>query len=483
LRGSAKQSLFVGNNPENGLLRMNQSMSLRTMLFVTLALGVVYSGFNTAFHWKFVERQGCPNYDMLGQAGLAGHLYVKEEVDEARLKSGDPLNPLFRGPCLYDTIIWKGKYYLQHEPLPAAFHAAWIAVTHHACLTGVMVVLSGMGCFLVLGILLTRVREVFFPQSPPWIVFYSWLSFGLSGIQLYMTARPVIYHEAILLGNFFLLSGCLLLFEAWRRAETGILLPTFSGVMFGAAITCRVPLVLYPVMFTVCAIVFLVVRQERSYLTRWNVFLPWVAPIIAFIGLLLAYNYLRFGTPFDFGRTHVIFPKQLDYVYLAQQNRFYRLAHVPFQLYNYLLALPELSSVPPFVEYPFDTYSDGNIYVVQEMIGCLFLISPALVLCFFAPRASRYSERRRSFQLMLSLCIVSTMTMFITYLAFVRAAPRYTYDFFPLLFILGYCGATGLWAETQNRGKPRRLVMIGLLALFAINMALGCALGIQATKY
>jgi hypothetical protein len=462
---------------------MNLSISLRLIIFITLILGVVYSGFNTAFNWKFEERKGCPNYDLLGRACVAGRLHLNEEADGAQLKSGDPLNPLLRRPFLYDTIIWKGKCYLQHEPLPAVFHAAWIFLTRHACVTGIMVVLSGMGCLLVLGILLARVRAVFFPQSPPWIVFYCWLSFGLSGIQLYMTARPVIYHEAILLGNFFLLSGCLLLFEAWRRMEAGALLPILSGVMFGAAIACRLPLILYPIMFTVCAGVFTIVRREKNYIPGWKVFLLWVCPMIGFIGLLLAYNYLRFGTPFDFGRTHVLFPKHLDYVHLVQQNHFYRLVHVPFQLFNYLLGLPELSFLPPFVEYPFDTYCNEDIYVVREMMGSLFLISPILVLCFFAPLAYRYTERRGDFQIMLLSCVVSTMTVFMTYLAFVRAAPRYAYDFFPLLFIIVYCGATGLWTEAQIRGKSRKLVAIGLLALFTVNILLGCALGIQGSAY
>jgi heme exporter protein D len=456
--------------------------SRREIVILSVAVIFLYAALNTEFTWHFGERETFLTYDMLAEAFLSGQLHLKKEVDRERWESGDPLNPSLKRPFQFDAIIWDGKYYFMQPPLPGVLHAIWIALTGKACLTGLVVIASGLGNFLLIGSFLSRIRRRFFPETPMWILTYCWLSFGISGIQLYAIARPVIYHEAILLGNFFVLSGFLVLLVAWERKARSLWYPILSGALFGAAVACRLPLILYPIVFALCYAVFSLARNEPKA-PRPVTIAAWTIPIIGFFSLLLGYNYLRFGSLLDFGDTHVIFPYYMHYIYLAKFNNFYRLAHIPLNLYCYLLALPEFNSSFPFQFFPSSWYWDANVHVVREVMGSIFIISPVLALCFLAPFGYRYGSERTMLSFILVTISVCSVAVFGSYLCYVWSAPRFAYDFVPLLFLVLYCGTAGVWARTASNRRFRLVFLILLCGLFIFNAVQGFCLGYQASSY
>jgi hypothetical protein len=451
---------------------------------VVLSVGVIllYAALNTEFTWHFEERETFLTYDMLAEAFLSGQLHLKTEVDRERWESGDPLNPGLKRPFQFDAIIWDGKYYLKQPPLPGVLHAIWIALTGKACLTGLMVIASGLGNFLLIGLFLSRIRRSFFPETPMWILTYCWVSFGISGIQLYAIARHVIYHEATLLGNFFVLSGFLVLLVAWQRNARSLWYPILSGALFGAAVACRLPLILYPIVFALCFAVYSLARNEPKA-PRPVTIVAWTIPIIGFVSLLLGYNYLRFGSPLDFGDRYVIFPAYMHYIYLAKFNYFYRLAHIPLNMYYYLLALPEFDSSFPFQLFPSYWYWDGHVHLVREAMASIFIISPVLALCFLAPFGYKYGSERKMLSFILVTMSICSVAIFGTYLAYVWAVPRFAYDFVLLLFLVLYCGTAGVWARTASNRSFRLVFVILLFGLFIFNAVQGLCLGYGASLY
>ncbi len=456
--------------------------SSRKIVILSIAVILLYAAFNTEFTGLFRERETFLTYDMLAEAFLSGQLHLKQEVDRERWESGDPLNPSLKRPFLFDAIIWDGKYYLKQPPLPGVLHAIWIALTGKACLTGLVIVATGLGNFLLIGSFLSRIRRTFFPETPMWILTYCWLSFGISGIQLYAIARHVIYHEATLLGNFFVLSGFLVLLVAWQRNARSLWYPILSGVLFGAAVACRLPLILYPIFFALCYAVFSLARNVPKA-PRPATIAAWIIPIIGFVSLLLGYNYLRFGSPLEFGDRHVIFPNYIDYIYLAKFNNFYRLAHIPLNLYHYLLAPSEFDSSFPFQLFPSYWYWDGRVHLVREVMSSIFVISPVLALCFIAPFGYRYGSERPMLSFILVTISVSSMAIFGSYLCYLWAVPRFAYDFVPLLFLVLYCGTAGVWSRTADNRRFHLVFKILLSGLFILNAVQGFCLGHQASLY
>ncbi len=233
------------------------------LLYTCLLLVAVYLPLITKGSFQFNEIPGFPNYDMLASAFLSKQLHLKQEVDPRRLQAENPLDPSHPSPFQFDTVIWKEKYYLQHEPFPALLHAAWTALTGRPCTTGVMIFLSVSGVLIILSLLLMNLNRWYFKYSPPWIFWGIWTSFSLSSVQLYMVSRPVIYHEAIAMGSLLSLSGILFVMIALHADNKRTALLALAGSCFGAAVCCRASLIFYPITLLASIIAFRLFQKKR----------------------------------------------------------------------------------------------------------------------------------------------------------------------------------------------------------------------------
>jgi hypothetical protein len=461
-------------------MNSGRARSILVVFGIFLMLLALYVTLNTGLTFRFEEKADFMNYDMLSDAFLTGQLYLKKEVDPGRLKSEDPLNPATPYPFMFDAIIWNGRYYFHQEPFPAVIHALWTKLTGLPCRTGPVVVLVSMGTLVWLGILLLRLREIFFGDSPGWVFWYTWLSFALSGAQLYMAGRPVVYNEAVGMGAFFVLAGFTVLVYAFTAPRLRLWLLVLSGVFFGLAVACRAMLVLYPLSFAACYILFSIIRKDPPAVVT-KVILSFGIPVALFVSMLFAYNYLRFGNILDFGKAHIIFPKFQDYAYCILEGNFFRLAHVPHHLYHYLLALPELSDKFPFVTYTTEHVSLAGVYIIREMVCSVFILVPSLLLALPVPLVFRYRSTDRRLLFIITLCMVSCITVLLFLTFFVGAAVRYLYDFTPLLFVLVYCNLATIWRSISGNPTARRLLGGALCLLFVFNGYMGLTLAMRGT--
>jgi len=422
------------------------------------ALLILYVGVNTGFQFKFAERQGLLNLNMLADAFLDGSLHLKEPVDEGRLKSGDPLNPSLPYPFLVDAIIWDDKYYVHQQPFPALIHAGWSALTGRNLPTGAVIVAAAFGNVLLLGIVFVMLRDRYFEGSPWWIAFYVWLSFGLSSAQLYIVGRPGIYHEVIALGSFFALTGAALIIGAVAHSKNNPFLFAASGAFFGTAIVCRLVSILCVAGFVLGIFIPKLIheRQTRLVVNRLMLFL--VFPICA-IAALLAYNYLRFGNPLYFGESHAMCPTYEQYVYTNLGNNYLRLKHVPYNLYNYFLRIPYLGAL-----------SSWNGFPVAEHVHSVVLASPVLLLSLSLPFLARYWKGRKGLCSIIWSCCLSSLLLAGLFLAWCWASPRFGYEFTLLMYIVAYCCLGTLWELVSDRPILKRGLWVALLIIFCLQL-------------
>jgi hypothetical protein len=500
-------------------MRPNGSKAGATIaLYALFAILAIYLPLNTRGSFQFTERQGWLNYDMLADALLAKQFHLKLEVDPRRLQAEDPRDPSHPSPYLVDAIIWDAKYYFQHEPLPGILHAFWKTVTGLPCRTGLLVVLSASGVLIILAMLLLKLRRRFFAGTPWWIFWYVWTSFSLSAVQLYIVSRPVIYNEAVAMGSLFSLAGVLCIVSALNpevmpftgEYQAGELtgcnpqatcsvpfsqevfgnglrrygLCALAGCCFGAAVCSRASLIVYPVSLFACSVALrpLPSLQPREYARLCFVF---IFPLTLFVLSLLAYNFLRFGNPFDFGRGSVIFPSHGQYLYVTLGDNFFRLQHVPYQLYHYLLLLPDFHDSFPFVRMPAVSFNfeQSGILVQRELVCSIFVLMPVLILILPTPFILRYGQLdgRLSF-VMISLAVTAAAVLgLLTFV--VRSAIRYIYDFAPLLFVLAYCNLSYLWDWMQRSFYRKMVTTAALVFLFAMTVLSGLLMGVKTSLH
>lgn len=449
--------------------------------FLLVALLLAYLALNTRGTFRFRERTDILNYNMLGEAILAGQLHLKQEVHPGRLSAADPADPTLPYPCIFDAIIFKGNYYFLQQPLPGLIHAFWIALTGFPLPTGVVVVLAAFGSLIWIGLILWRVRSLCFPESPEWIFWFCWMSFALSGAQLYMVSRPVVYHESIAVGVFFVLAGAAILMHIVVRPDAGSALFVLSGALLGAAAASRIPLILYPTCCAMCLTVYyLCYRQSFKTIISHNFLL--LFPVAFFLSALLLYNFVRFEDWLDFGRRRVTVPSvQIYFHYIASMNSHWSLKNVPYILHWWLLSLPQVKwylDMPALV-YPTYTFQEGGVLLYRERVASIATMVPSLVLALPVPLLLYRAAKDHRLFFVMFLCATCSVVMFTFFLPFVNAIGRYLYEFTPLLFVLVFCTVAVLWQKLAANHRAQVATELALGILFALNCLAGVALGVN----
>jgi hypothetical protein len=336
-----------------------------------------------------------------------------------------------------------------------------------------------------MGVILMKIRETFFSDSPGWILFIIWLSFALSAAQLYMISRPIFCHETISSGMMFVLLGTLLFIYALTGTRNQAVLFALSGISFGAGGACKANLFLYPASFFACWFFYSVTRgRQLKYLASRALF--FLSPVIFFMVLLLIYNYLRFGAFFDFGRRYSLLSNVEFYEYCCIKGHFFRIGHVVHQLYNYLLALPDIHYGARFTSINFGGIQEssiGDLLIARQDVISIFLMMPILILALAIPFLPRSENESKERGLIIACCIMSSIIAFGLLTSYAWASARFVYEFTPLLFVVIYCVLAGLWETMAANDRLRHLAIVGLALLFCANTLMGLKAGVIGFMY
>jgi hypothetical protein len=447
-----------------------------------VALSVFYCFLSTKGSFEFREIENLMNYDMLAEALLSGQLHLKMEMDPERAAAPDPCDPELTCHGLTDAIAFKGKYYLLQQPLPAVFHGMWMVLTGRALPTGVGVTLTSTGCLILLGLILLRIRNTFFTESPAWILWFTWLSFAMSGAQLYMLGRPIIYHETISFGMMFVMLGAWLFISSLTAARNQTVFLTLSAISFGAAGACKATYFLYPATFFACWFLYSVTTTRQiKYLVSRSIF--FVLPVAFFVAILLAYNYVIFGSLFDFGRKYSILAQAGLYEYCCVKGHYFRLDHAIYNLYNYFFTLPSVHHGTRFTTLSFGGVhyiAVGDVLMGRQDLISIPLMMPVLLGVVLALPSVNWSKGLTRIN---TCCVLSSMAVFGILSLYHWAAARFLYEFTPLLFVIVYCGLVSLWEAVRQNGSLRRLTVVGLGLIFCGNTMMGLIAGAIAFMY
>jgi hypothetical protein len=265
-------------------------------------------------------------YVDLADAFLQGRLSLIAEPSQELVSLPDPYDPLQNtGLRLHDASLYKGRYYLYFGPAPAltAF-IPWKLLTGKPMphnLAGAIFAVGGFIVSILLMILIVRGAE-FSGSSLTYMIGIMML--GMCNLVLPMLRRSYIYEVSSLgayafsmLSLFFIIS--FLLFD--HRKIIHLLI---SSLCYGLAIASRFSYVYGVVIFLIPLWCFLDQQKvfSRSYFRKIVVFLITVGtPLTVCVGLLLLYNYLRFGNFLEFGqRYQLTILRPLSYPFFSIQN-------------------------------------------------------------------------------------------------------------------------------------------------------------------
>jgi hypothetical protein len=422
-------------------------------------LAILYLEYTTAGTGQFHTGRGY--YDALAEGFLAGHLYLPDAPNPALLTLADAYDPLQNGALrLHDASLYNGRYYLYWGPFPGLAHLLWIVASGGSVPDEIPTAAAGTFAVAAFWRLISDVRSMYAPSAPLWFPLLSTLGLAFGGIYLYLLGRPSIYHEpllfasALVFGSFVCLNRAL--FSSHRRSWY---LP-LAGCLLGAAVASRITYVGYCIGALVVLVILVVESTRHSWRVAVRNLLALGTPIAATAVILGLYNFVRFGSVFEFGLRYQLHGS------LALYEAFnipggggirpaFDLSTLPTEVLVYLLSWPEMSLGWPYfssspVGFAFPHLKAPPALLMEMPILSVAALYPMGLLGVIAPVTLLWRRGRPAAwtNLIITVSIGALSTLLI-----IAAEPgmtaRYLVDFGPVFYFLGF--ATLMWVAYGGR--------------------------------
>lgn len=373
---------------------------------------------------------------------LKKQLFLDEKPSEALMNLENPYDLTERRSegiyqneeYIWDIALYNGKYYVYFGILPALI----LLVPYHI-ITGkylasstAVFIFSALTTYALIK-LVKNIFEKFFRESPFKLMLYSiWILLFGSQI-LVLNGVPRFYEIAVISGMFFAISGLNFIFIALKNKRKNYIYLFLASLFLSASVACR-PTMLLTSLIALPIFLKLIINdfKEKKYV---KIVLSICIPYIIVGGILMYYNYIRFGSIFEFGAKYQLTVNDMRNV----KNRFMTIGvGIIYNLFNIPHILPQF----PFIERNTNIISFYGYYFLGDTLGGLFFLAPICFAILFINTLLRKDKKISRIVLLFSgvgllMCIISIMMA--------GSICRYIADYAWILIIAGIMAFIGIW--------------------------------------
>lgn len=268
--------------------------------------------------------------------------------------------------ALWDRALYNGKYYsyFGFGPLLTVY-APYYAVTGNlpadGTVTAVFTVMAALfWCLAVFAWVTVFHKSV----SLPLLGFGTVAGLFATGLFLLQRGRQPFYFIAVLSAAAFLCAFAffaLLGFHCKRKVLRQVLLAA-AGLSFGLGFLCRVnTMIPAGVIITAAVLVYIIsaIKDGRRFSGLLPDLFSLALPVVAAAGSAFAFNYIRFGSPFEFGATYQLTVSDIS------QNKIY-IGGIAGALYHYFFQKWRVEDIFPYIRLSttrMPDYGRGYTYV------------------------------------------------------------------------------------------------------------------------
>ncbi len=350
-------------------------------------------------------------FNYLSSAFLNGKLYLVN-------------NP----PSTLDLVLFQNHYYLYWSPFPAILLTPFIAIFGNDFSDVLFnVLIASLNVGLVAQLLRVATTSGIIRISKE-----------LRAILVVFFAFGTVHYPLAPIGKAWMTSQlvsftCVVLAYISSISYSGKKAWLFTGLSLSCAMLTRNHLVftgIFPFMY------LLHKDKDLGWPRLGKNFLLSMVPLVISISILFAYNYARFGNPFENGIQYHLMNDFFRNDY--EQYGMFNLHYIPINLYF------------QYIFYPFPWRAESPIG------GSLFLMSPL----FFGLFTSKFNARKKweFWALVGSIIITNIPILLLMGTGFYQYGPRYTLDFTVPLLLLTAIGI--------EKWKPSIILLLTLISIF-----------------
>lgn len=440
-------------------------------LLAATAAVYVYYALPYAKWWPFYN-----NYARLGEAFLHGQTHLLVPPSPELLALLNPYEPRQREGVhfIWDASLYQGKYYFYFGPLPAFFWCIIYTLTGHSMSDLQLSVMFAIAGTSILVLLLASVAKHLRSKYTAIALIFCAASLCFGTWVPFVLRRCAIYETAILGGYCFNALGLLLVWHGLTKKKYTLL--GFASLCFGLAMCSRLSqgmniLILAVAAFMICT--------EKVKMAKLPALLCLALPWFVCMEGLWAYNYVRFGNPFDSGwRYTLAIPNQNTPAFRPLQPE----KIIP-NLFFYLFRPLEFTSGLQFPFFlvntnPYGVKLFGDTYAVTvEAVYGVFTNSP-FSLWFLACPIIWLRRKQLSTEVATALWPATLFSFAaIAFLSvFFYTVQRYSLDMTPWLMFTSSLLYLWVLQLAPEKYKLPLLVLGGCLALWGVATGLfaGC---------
>ncbi|MBR6880958.1 MAG: hypothetical protein IKN14_07755 [Clostridiales bacterium] len=451
---------------------LKESLQRSITIFIVL-LNIILSGalwFISKYDTEQIKNvHTLRQYEYMADSIVHGKTYIDVEEPPVELSQTDnPYDPEERDIAVNgksyigDYAYYQGRYYSYFGVVPIIlFFIPYLLITGKALATGNVIML----CLALFVPMVFRFMYVFTRKYFPNISSGMYLTLShalLYGSEMLYCARiPTLYVVPIMTGMLFSLAGL----TCWMKASDGKGHISKGYLAAGAVLIalvmgCRPQMTL--IVFAAFPLFWNDIKERRFFSVRGAintaiVFIPFIA-----VGAgLMFYNYIRFGSVFDFGATYNLTSFDMTHRGIVWDR-------MTTGLFAYLFQPLLIKGTFPFFfvfnpeETPLASAYQGVI-ISEPFMGGFFAFNLLALFIFLLPKVRKELKEKGLFGLCLLLTGLSLVLIFLD-TQMVGMNQRYLCDFSFLLMIVSITVILAL-LEKYDSTDIGRLIEASVIAL------------------
>lgn len=310
-----------------------------------------------------------------------GQTYLLEEPSEKLLGLENPYDTVERSSIkrgedyIWDTALYNNHYYVYFGILPALilflpFHI----ITGTFLKTSVVVLLFSVLSAIMLALIIEYIFKKHFSKLPFKMLVFSEISILFGSFLIWINIAPRFYEMVNVAGLYFSLQGIYLFLTIKKGGELSFKKLGLGALCLALAVACR-PTTLIASIIIIPIIWNLFKQKKANKKEVLKLILVVMIPYIVVGLLLMYYNYIRFGSIFEFGAKYQLTMNDM-------RNLKNRLITIPAGFIYNLFNLPSFIGEFPFMQVNSNIPEIFAYYYVEDMPGGVFILAPIAFAVF-----------------------------------------------------------------------------------------------------